>query len=159
VNYDFKLKLRTFDTLLDYFPMDSAFRLTGGIAYNDSSGHGVGRPTANGIYNLNGAVYTAANIGMLNGDINFRKTAPYAGIGWGNGAKQAGWGFSSDMGVLFVGKPKTSVTNSGCTLATTPSSSCDTLVRDLAAENANLADKTKSLRYFPVVRIGATYTF
>jgi hypothetical protein len=36
VNYDFKLKLRTFDALLDYFPMDSAFRLTGGIAYNDS---------------------------------------------------------------------------------------------------------------------------
>jgi len=159
VNYDFTLKLKTVDALLDYFPMDNGFRITGGIAYNDSRANGIGKPSLNGIYNLNGALYPVANIGTLNGNVEFRKSAPYLGIGWGNGTKNAGWGFSSDFGVLFQGRPKTSLTSSGCTLATTPSSSCDTLARDLIAENVNLADKTKSLQYFPVVRIGATYTF
>ena len=50
VDYKLKLKLRTFDALLDYFPMDGAFRLSAGVVYNGNKIDAKGKPNKNGEY-------------------------------------------------------------------------------------------------------------
>ncbi|WP_246860586.1 hypothetical protein [Noviherbaspirillum sp. UKPF54] len=157
VDYDFKLKLQTFDALLDWFPGDTQFRISGGVVYNGNKIDAVGMPNAIGSYTINGNTYTAANAGVINGKIDFRKVAPYLGIGWGNAlAKDKGWGFSADLGVLFQGSPNTTLTNTGCTA---PAAQCDQLATDVAAEQSKLADKASSFNAYPVVRVGVSYKF
>jgi hypothetical protein len=156
VNYDVKLKLQTFDALLDYFPLDNPFRISAGVIYNGNNVRAVGKPSAAGTYTLNGTTYTTAVAGTVNGNVDFKKFAPYLGIGWGNPLKAAGWGFVADLGVMFQGSPSTTLTSSGCAA---PQATCDALVRDLAAENNALADKANNFRAYPIVRIGASYRF
>lgn len=156
VNYDFKLKLNTFDALLDYFPMDGGFRVSAGAVYNGNRIDAVGKPAATGTYTLNGTTYTAANAGTINGTIDFRKVSPYLGIGWGNANKDKGWGFTTDIGVLFQGTPNTSLTNSGCTAT---AAVCTQLASDVAAEQVKLADDVSSFKAYPVLRVGVSYRF
>jgi hypothetical protein len=156
VDYDFKLKLRTVDALLDFYPTSSAFRLTGGLVYNGNRVDATGKPTGTGTYTINGNTYTAASAGSINGKIDFRKIAPYLGIGYGNPVKAGGWGFSADLGVLFQGSPDTSLSNSGCTAGT---AICTRLASDVASENGRLRDEVKDLRAYPVIRVGISRAF
>ena len=158
VDYDFKLKLKTLDALLDWYPADGAFRFTGGVVYNGNKITANGRPTAAGTYTLNGNTYTAASAGTLNGQVDFRNFAPYLGIGWGNAVAgdKAGFGFNADLGVLFQGSPRTSLANNGCTA---PAPVCTQLAADVAAENVRLRDEVKDFKAYPVLRVGVSYRF
>lgn len=157
LDYDFKLKLRTFDALLDYYPQGTGFRLTGGVVFNGNKVDAVGRPTPAGTYTLNGRTYSAASAGTLDGRIDFRNVAPYLGIGWGNAvAKEKGWKFAADLGVMFQGSPRTSLTNVGCTA---PAPVCAQLAADVAAENQRLNEEAEDIKYYPVLRLGASYSF
>lgn len=156
VDYDFKLKLATFDALLDYHPFDGAFRISAGAVYNGNKIEAHAKPNGAGIYTLNGHVYSSAAVGDLNGKIDFRKAAPYLGIGWGNAVKDAGWGFGTDLGVIFQGSPKTTLTSNGCSVSTV---ACAQLASDVAAENVKLADKVSSFKAYPVIRVGVRYRF
>lgn len=157
VDYEFKLKMRTFDALLDYFPMNGGFRLTGGVVYNGNKIDAHGRPSATGTYTFNGRTYAAAAVGNLDGQIDFRNLAPYLGIGWGNAvAKEKGWGFSADLGVLFQSSPRTSLSNTGCTA---PALVCSQIAADVAAENRSLQDEANDFKAFPVLRVGVSYKF
>lgn len=157
LDYDFKLKLRTFDALLDYFPQGTGFRITGGIVFNGNEIDALGLPTAGGTYTFNGRTYSTATAGTLNGKVDFRNVAPYLGIGWGNAlAKEKGWRFSTDLGVMFQGSPRTSLTSTGCTA---PAPVCAQLAADVAAENAELNDELDDFKTYPVLRLGASYVF
>jgi hypothetical protein len=155
VDYDFKLKLQTFDALLDWFPAGGGFRVSGGAVYNGNKVNATAKSNSTGTYTFNGRTYRATDAGTVNGRIDFRKMAPYLGIGWGNAlAKDKGWGFSADLGVLFQGSPRTSLTSSGCTLP-----DCSRLQSDIAAENQKLKDEVDSFNAYPVIRIGVSYKF
>ena len=52
VKYDTKLKLNTLDALVDWYPTQSQFRLTGGLVYNGNKFSVNGQPTS-GTYTLN----------------------------------------------------------------------------------------------------------
>lgn len=158
VNYDAKARLRTFDALLDWFPLDSGFRLSGGVVYNGNKIDATGKPKANGIYTINGNVYTASQAGQVDGRIDFKKFAPYVGLGWGNALApaKAGWGFTADLGVMFQGNASTSVSSSGCNA---PAAICSRLATDVAAENAQLSDKVHGYNLYPVLRVGVSYQF
>lgn len=156
VQYDFKLKLATVDALLDYHPFDGTFRISGGAVYNGNTIDAHAKPNGNGTYTINGRIYTASTVGDLSGEIDFRKAAPYLGIGWGNAVKGAGWGFGMDLGVTFQGSPKTSLVNRGCTAS---AQSCAQLADDVAAENAKLAEEVKDFKLYPVIRVGVSYRF
>lgn len=155
VDYDFKLKLQTVEALMDWFPGSSQFRLSGGVFYNGNKVDATAKSNASGSFTFNGRTYTAADAGTIDGRIDFRKVAPYLGIGWGNAvAKDKGWGFSADMGVLFQGAPRTSLINNGCTLP-----DCRQLSADIAAENRKLEDEVSSFKAYPVIRFGVSYKF
>lgn len=158
VEYDAKLKLNTIDAVLDFYPVaQSGFRVTGGVAYNGNKLDVTARSTSNNEYVFNGTTYNAALAGEVDGRVDFRKTAPYLGIGWGNAAREGtGWSFTSDFGVLFQGSARTSLASRDCQLGT---ALCTQLAGDLQAENEELRDKADSFRFFPVVRIGVSYRF
>ena len=156
VQYDFKLKLATVDALLDYHPFGSAFRVSGGIIHNGNRIDVNARPNANGSYTINGRSYSAASVGQMKGDIEFRKVAPYLGIGWGNAVQTAGWGFGMDLGVAFQGAPKTRLVSTGCAAL---AAVCTMIANDVAAENAKLAEEVKDLKLYPVLRVGVSYRF
>jgi hypothetical protein len=157
VDYDFKMKLRTVDALLDYFPMDNGFRVSAGLVYNGNKIDARGKPAGAGTYTINGHTYLASSVGTLDGNVDFRKSAPYLGVGWGNAAAPGkGWGFSSDFGVMFQGSPSTSLKNNNCVA---PSQVCTQLAADIVAENVKLTDEASDFKFYPVIRFGASYRF
>lgn len=157
VDYDFDLKLATVDALVDYFPMDGGFRVTGGVVYNGNKFQASGRPRGNGTYTFNGNTYPAASVGSLDADVTFNKLAPYFGIGWGNAiAANKGWGFSADVGAIFQGTPKSSLSNSGCRASTAV---CAQIATDVRAENQSLQAEMDDFKLLPVVRVGVSYKF
>jgi opacity protein-like surface antigen len=158
VDYNFKLKLNTVDALVDWYPMAGAFRLTGGAVYNGNKIIANGRPNAAGTYTINGRTFTARDVGSLDGRIDFRKLAPYLGIGWGNAIarEKTGFGFTADLGVLFQGSPRTSLSaNCGAGVAAL----CSEIASSVAAETVRLNDEVKDFKAYPVARIGITYRF
>ena len=155
VEYNFKMKLQTFDVLADYFPVNNGFRVSGGLVYNGNKIDADMKASNGTEYVINGTTYSAAKAGAINGSVDFKKIAPYLGIGWGNAVKDKGWGFSADLGVMFQGSPNTSLTNAGCQAPV----NCAQLAKDIAVEQTKLNDKVSKFDAYPVIRVGASYRF
>jgi hypothetical protein len=158
VNYDIKAKLETVDILFDYYPSQaSKFRLTGGIIYNGTNADAVAKPNANGSFSLNGTTYSLADVGVLHGEVDFRKAAPYLGIGWGNALSQDGrWQFNADLGAFYQGKANVKLVSVGCT---TSQAVCKQLVTDVEAERKKLMDDVSDYKVYPVLRASVSFRF
>src|SRR5581483_3934114 len=143
VSYKGDAKLSNLNALLDFHPLGPVFRLTGGIILNDNKYEATGRPNSGGPGTINAKV-EAGN-----------RAAPYLGVGWGNVAG-AGVNFYADLGVMFMGSPKASLSASCGSL--TPAQ-CTTLQSQVEAEQRNLEDKVKKYKYYPVLNIGLTIGF
>lgn len=148
VNYDMKLQLQTVSALADWYPMDGGFRTSAGLFYNNNKATFNALPTA-GNYTINGVAYTAAQVGTLQGNMSFNSLAPYIGIGWGNPvSKDKGWGFMADVGVLYQGTPKATLTTTGAAVG---------LAASVAAEQAKLQSALNSFTWYPVATVGVSY--
>jgi hypothetical protein len=158
MNYKLKLNAGSYDALLDWYPAkDSSFRVTTGLSYNGNQIDAYGKPNAAGNYTLGGNTYNAASVGAVRGKVSFNKVAPYLGIGWGRpSAKEKGWSFSTDIGVLFQGSPKTSLSGSGCSAS---AAQCNQFANDLARENRELRHEAGRFKVYPVLRVGISYKF
>jgi hypothetical protein len=157
IDYNGSFKWQSAHLLADWYPYQGVFRTSIGLVYNNNKLSLSAKPSAGTTYTINGTTYTTTDIGSLNGEMTFNKSAPYLGIGWGNPVAQGkGWGFVADVGVLYQGAPKTTL-NVNCT-ATTPGL-CSTLNGDVAAQNAKLTSDLNSFRWYPVLSVGASYQF
>jgi hypothetical protein len=158
VDYDIHGKLQTFDVLLDwYVRTGGSFHLTGGLVYNGNRFTALAKPNQLGKFRVNGSVYNGSDVGVLDGQIDYRKAAPYLGIGWGNPvAADKGWGFHTDLGAFYQGSPNVQLESTGCRVA---QALCTMLARDVAAERVRLGEDTDKLKFYPVVRIGLSYRF
>lgn len=159
VQYDTRASLRTADILFDWFALeDSAFRMTAGVVYNGNKLEASGRPNDGGNYSINGKTYSAADVGTLNGLVEFRRAAPYFGIGWGNplAITKKKWHLVGDLGVFVQGPPKVKLVSLGCTTSQTV---CKALAADVAAERARFEDEIDFAKIYPVARIGVAYRF
>lgn len=159
VDYDLKGKLRTADVLFDWYLQEgSVFHLTGGLVYNNNRFDAIGKPDAAGGFTLNGTRYTSADVGVLTGTIDFRKAAPYFGIGWGNALKDNGshWQFSGDLGAFYQGDANVHLVSLGCVTSDTL---CKALASDVAAEQAIAKHDAQSYKFYPVLRASVSYRF
>lgn len=150
LNYDGKLKLSSLDALLDWHLFGGATHLTAGIMSNKNKFNLTATPT-NGSYTINGTPYSAAQVGTLNGDVTFNSAAPYLGFGWNSQPKNKGLSFKSDIGVMFQGSPKATLSYTGTQNSTISS--------QVAVEQANLNDKLKNYKYYPVLSVALGYAF
>jgi len=177
VEYDYDLDMITAGLLLDYYPMESEFRLSAGAYYNGNEFALTGKPTTAGTFDINGVTYTTADLGSLKGTVDFDEFAPYIGIGWGNSTKKAGWGFSVDVGLMYHGEPNvdlTAVKGSAVTTAEDAfkianptatqaqidaASGWDVIEANVQAEESDLINELNDYKIYPVVSFGVTYTF
>lgn len=141
VDYAGDLKLGSVAALADWHMFSGYTHLTAGLIYNNNEF------TMNsvGTYTLNGVSHT----GALNASVTFNKVAPYLGIGWSGRSSKTGFSFKSDIGVMFQGKPKSTLTTTDATVSAS----------DLATEQANMDESLNSFRYYPVISVGLGYAF
>lgn len=151
--FDFDLKLKSFNALVDWHALGNGFRITGGAVVDKNYLDGQASPANS--YDIGDMVFTSAEVGTLEGNIDFRDVSPYLGIGWGNPvAKDSGWTFMVDLGVVFTGRANVDLTSVGGTL----SNDADFLV-EIAKERNDVRDDLDSFRYYPVVSLGLSYKF
>jgi len=151
--YDYTVKLRSVPLLLDYHPFDNGFKVTSGIFINNSKVTGVAQPEGM-MLNIGGIEYEILDIGDVNGKIDFRKTSPYVGIGWGNALnKSSTVKITVDIGVLFQGKPNVTLE------PTIDTSLIPGFDDSLEKESADLKKDLEYLQYYPVVSAGVAYSF
>lgn len=142
------IKYSTTGFFADWHPFSGGFRVAGGVSFNDAKAqfgaYGSGTATINGkTVNMSGESYNVT--------LEFPKTTPYLGIGYGHKPSSKGIGFYVDFGVL-VGKFKvrsetTLVGSQGITQA------------DIDAQDAKMRDSVGEFNVLPVVHLGMSYRF
>jgi hypothetical protein len=146
VNYSGKLKFSSVSGLLDWSPL-GPFRITAGITSGDNKVDVTGVPASG----------AASSVGTLSGTIKpGKKTAPYLGFGYGNVAG-AGVNFYFDIGVIFQGSPKSTLTATCSPTAT--ATQCTQLQNSVAAQQTSLDDTISKYKYYPVASIGISFGF
>ena len=158
IDYQLDGKLQTYDLLFDWYLRPGAkFRLTGGVVYNGTRFDAVGSADRAGKFSINGKEYSASDVGTLKGTVNFRKAAPYLGIGWGNALSQdKRLNFSADLGAFYQGNAHVNLVSIGCTTSRTV---CTALARDVAAEELRLSEDVSDYKFYPVLRASVSYNF
>ncbi len=145
-DYDFDLKLKSFSVLADFHPiLGRGVRLSGGIIFNNNHLNMVSVPS--GSYSIGNRTYSGAEVGTLTGKVDFKSTAPYVGIGWGN-ATNGRLGVAFDLGIAFQGAPQVALSASGV-VASDP-----TFIQELNRENQELEDEISGFKYYPVISLG-----
>jgi hypothetical protein len=153
INYDAKIKLSNLNGLLDWSPFPGGFRFSGGLIANQNKAD---LNSTSGTYTINGRPYTSSDASVSGSVKSGRSLAPYLGIGYGNVAR-AGVNFYFDVGIMFMGSPKVSLSAS-CS-SSISAARCAQLNSDLESERARIEDDVKKYRYFPVANIGITIGF
>jgi len=156
IDYDAKATLKTGSLLLDWYPFANNFRISAGPMYNGNKLGLTGKPDANGNFTINGVTYSTSQVSALEGQVDFKKYVPYAGIGYG---RPIGSGFSLtfDLGVVFQQSPQATLTATCGPALSAPN--CAILQSNVAAQQATANDDIKNFRYYPVVTLGLAYTF
>lgn len=145
VSYNGTLQLQTFTAIADWYPFHGAFRTSAGLFYNNNKFTLNAQPVG-GTITINGVPQTMTS---LTSDVSFNKVAPYLGIGWGNAAAQGkGWGLNSDLGILFQGAPKVTMTQTGGNAAAQAA---------VAQEQARLESSLSNFKMWPVASVGISY--
>jgi len=149
LNYKGDLKLSSVSVLADWRPWSGVTHLTAGVIFN-SNKLAMKATAAAGTYNINGTDYVASGGDTMTTSVEFNKVSPYLGFGWSGQPKNKGFSLSSDIGLLFQGSPKATVTATGV-WASQPSLTADSQ----SQLNADL----KSFKMYPVVSFGIGYAF
>ena len=145
VDYQIDFASPTFTVMLDLYLL-GPLRVSGGAVYTTDDIVLAGELT--GPVDINGNVYSPAEIGTLTGTILTNELSPYAGIGLGNPGRSR-FGLFLDLGVAFHGTPGFTLTAVG--------GSANTLLlfqSDLAAEEQSIQDDLSKITVYPVATIG-----
>jgi hypothetical protein len=151
IEYDFDIVWDSLSVAVDFHPLKSALRLTGGLLKNDNRLEAVSRPTSN--VTIGDTTYTPSQVGTLNGLVGFDGTAPFVGIGWDWSRSKRIFGMSLDLGVLSQGAPSVSLRGNG-TLFGDPA-----FEADIDAETAELRDSLDDLDLVPYLTVGFVFRF
>ncbi|MDE2120930.1 MAG: hypothetical protein KGJ64_09560, partial [Betaproteobacteria bacterium] len=138
-NYSGRLKLQNLEVFADWYPYAGSFHVTGGVVLNKDR-FALNGQANNGTFTFNGDTYTADQVGAVQAKVSFNRVAPYLGVGWNTGSmRDAGWHLSSDIGLMYLGRPKATLTATGA--AGNPA-----LAADIAAAQAQLQSDLSKYR-------------
>ncbi|WP_455198052.1 hypothetical protein [Kaarinaea lacus] len=151
IDYDTDINLETVPVLAHFHPFSGSFHLTIGAMINNNEFKMVA--DSNTTYDIGGMTYTSAEVGKLSATVNFKKVAPYLGVGWGF-SYSSGIGFNVDLGILMQGSPKVDLKSRGGTL-----SSDAAFQAELDEEEQNAEDDLSEFTVLPVVSTGINWRF
>lgn len=147
---DADLELSSLGALLDWYPGDTAFRISAGAFVNNNNFVLDADPSQP--VTLSGFDF---NLDEFSGEVTFNDLAPYIGIGYGNalGADQS-WHIAFDLGVLFQGEPQVDATAVSSVPVIQP-------IVDIALEleRRSIERDLENYQFFPVVTLGVSYRF
>jgi|SRR5450631_1718763 len=152
------LKLQQTGLLLDIYPFAGGFHLSAGAVKDGNKISLFAQPNSNGTFTFNGNSYLASYIAAASSSVDWGKTVPYAGIGFGNLTDSKGLHFTADAGVLFSGKP-TATMNVNCSAAGASAGICGALQTAVAADQVKLQNDVNKVSVWPVVRLGIGWAF
>lgn len=155
INYNVDLNLMSVSLLADYHPFSNGFIMSAGVLYNGNEVKYAGKATG-GTYDINGVIYSATDVGSLDGKVDFNSFAPYIGIGYSTVTKSKGWHFTADLGAMYQGSPNASL-NATCGSTLTPAQ-CTTLKANVEAERKDF-EKDIDYEWYPVITLGVHYKF
>lgn len=146
IDYHANVDLRSAALLFDFHPFAGTFRLSAGLMSNGNKFHLDATPT-NGA-TIGGTTYPGSTAGTLTGEIAFKKTAPYFGIGWGNAVGHGSpFTFIAEVGALFQGTADVTLRSSNPAVSQT----------DLRNEEQQIEGDIGKI--YPVISLGFSYRF
>ena len=122
------------------------FHLSAGVAYSMST---IDLTLSEGTYTL-GETTEVSSSGTAT--VDFGDVQPYIGLGAGYTNKR-GWGFFLDVGTNIQGQP---VVNAEYVYTESDNEPSD---EDIQAETDAIFDHYSAYQFFPVIQLGASYTF
>ena len=149
INYSSTLNLQTVGLMANIHPFSGSFHVTAGLMQNNNNLK-MNADYAS-TYSIGNTSYTYTETGSLDAKVDFKKLAPYVGIGWGNSPGR-GIGFTFDMGVLLQGQPNVTLSSTGGTLSSDP-----TFQSNLKTEEANIQDTMKGFTKYYVISAGIDF--
>lgn len=138
---------------LDLYPFGGAFHLSGGLLLNRNEGTMVARLNQN--IEIGGTSYTPDQIGSLTGTVDFRKTAPYVGVGL---AGQGRIALLLDVGVGMTGTPRVDLIGQTPLTGAARAQFDANVAQELAQVRAEIDGKSY-LKFHPVVSVGVKIGF
>ena len=150
INYDGKLKLRSYGAMLDLYVFGGGFRVSPGLRVSRNRVTLKATPTAN--VEIGDETYTPAEIGTLSGEVRAKKLAPTLTVGWGTSSP--GFYFGLDAGAMFQGSPKVKKLTTTGLLSTNAD-----LQADLAVEREEIEDDIDNFKIDPILQLALGYRF
>ena len=119
--YDGEIDFSTGGAFIDFHPTGGAFFVSAGAFFGDRQVTVSGTPTT-GIVEIGDDTFTAAQVGTLQGNLDFGGTAPFIGLGWNNTfTSDHRWGLKFLVGAAFGDDPDATLTRvGGSALSPTP---------------------------------------
>jgi hypothetical protein len=156
--YDGKLRMEGLGALLNYFPSPRhLFHLSAGVYY-DRNQVDVDAQIPHAGFTLNGRLYTSSELISLSDRASFSHSAPYVGLGWGDGSASPGLHFIANAGVLYQGSAQVQLI--GRTPYLTGSAQYNALFASLDGQRQIIAnDLNDHLRWYPVLSLALLYCF
>lgn len=173
--YDGKIKLQSFGVLADWHPFQGTFRLTTGLLSDGNRITLNGKAKNGAEYAVGDCTYVSSSTDPLqiSGKVDFRRLAPYVGLGWG-GNMHAGKGFYGifDLGVMLSGTPnvglnafgsarnKNPTTQPQCGgAADMPVTSDPTFQRELSKARDDAQNQADKVKLWPSIAFGLGWRF
>jgi hypothetical protein len=168
ISYDATLTLRSFETLLDWYPFKDSFHMSpGALLYNGNRLKANAAVPANASFTLNSVSYVSdpATPVTGTGTLKFKPAAPMVLFGWGNIVPRTKrFSLPVEVGVAFQGSPKTILNLTGDVCDSSekhcaPISSDPMAQDDIQAEQNKLSNDVNPFKYYPILRVGFAYKF
>ncbi len=163
ITYDAKLTLKSAGIIYDYHPWEGAFRLSLGAYYDGNKLDATAYKKSGQTVTFGNKTYEIQGSATIDATVDFKKFAPYVGIGWSSPEK-TGWHLTADIGVMYVGSPKVSYTATGNYVDPITGNTVDitndpTFKANIEKEKNEIYDKMKKYKWYPVLSIGITKKF
>jgi len=160
IKYQGDVDFQSASIIANYHPWKNGFRLRGGVYYNNNKINLTANSSTNNNIKIGDETFTGADI-ALNGELSFKKFAPYIGIGYGSEPiGDNNLSFDLDIGVMS--SPVKAQLTGTCAIGGVANAgicAASDFTGKLAKEQADLEKSTDGFDLYPVVSLGLSYRF
>lgn len=139
------LDFKNLDVKISYHPFSNAFKLVGGIGFFSSSNINV-KTTFKDNITVGEVEFNSDDSGSLDIDVNWSKTAPYLGLGFGRAVPNKRLGFAFDFGTYFSSSPEITLDATG-------------IIERSKDQEALLNESFESFKFIPYGSFRVSYSF
>lgn len=158
ISYDVDLRFLTIGAQADFYPLpDTGLRLSAGAFINQNRADLSARVSGQQTIDIDGTIYTASDLGGLDGSVDFDALAPYISVGY-QAQLTSGLSISIDGGAVYQGSPNVSLSPRELS----PSLSAaerQQIIDDIAREEKSAQSDLTAFNFYPMVRASLSWRF